>query len=76
MKAYLFWYISVQGATTEYIYIIALSYKQAKYFWVNHLKNNIGRPYDYDLEPCHEIDKSQFIRHHEIGDILGQYAVI
>ena len=76
MKAYLFWYVSAQGATTEYVYVIALSYKQAKYFWFNYLKHVVGWAYDYDLEPYDEIDKSQFIRSHDVGDILGQNAVI
>lgn len=76
MKAYLFWYISAEGTITEYIYVIALSYKQAKYFWYKYFKNTLGYVYDYALEPCNEIDKSQFIRRHEVGDILGQKAVI
>ena len=76
MKAYLFWYISAEGAPTEYIYVIALSYKQAKYFWFNHLKHVIGWAYDYDLEPCNEIDAKDFVRRHNVGDILGQNAVI
>ena len=76
MKAYLFWYKSTENAPTEYVYIIAVSVKQAKYFWFNYMKYIVGRVYDYDLEPCNEIDKSQFVRRHEVGDILGQKAVI
>lgn len=76
MKAFLFWYLSDQTAPTEYVYVIAVSYKQAKYFWVNYLKYTLGYAYDYAIEPCDEIDKSQFIRRHEVGDILGQNAVI
>lgn len=74
MKAYLFWYQLDETSTTEYVYVIAVSYKQAKYFWFNYVKRQLGYVYDYDVEPCNEIDKSQFTRPHEVGDILGQYA--
>lgn len=76
MKAYLFWYISTERATTEYVYVIAVTYKQAKYFWFNYLKYKLGYVYDYDLEPCNEIELKDFVRRHAIGDILGQNAII
>ena len=76
MKAYLFWYISAQGAITEYVYVIAVSYKQAKYYWFNYLKYTLGYAYDYDLEPCNEVEAKDFVRRHNVGDILGQNAVI
>lgn len=76
MKAYCFWYISDQYATTEYVYVIAVTYKQAKYLWFNYLKNVIGWAYDYDLEPCGITDQKDFARRHDVGDILGQNAVL
>lgn len=74
MKAYLFWYRPSADTPTEYCYVIAVTLKQAKYFWFNYLKYTIGYAYDYDLYPCNEIDKTQFTKSHEVGEILGQYA--
>lgn len=76
MKAYLFWYLSDKMTSTEYVYVIAKSYKQAKYFWYNFVKYTLGYVYDYDLEPCDEIDAKDFLKSHDIGDILGQNAII
>lgn len=76
MKAYLFWYLMDETSTTEYVYVIAVSHKQAKYFWFNFVKHHLGFVYDYDIDACNEIDESQFTRPHEIGDILGQEARI
>lgn len=76
MKAYVFWYLSSPNAKTEYVYVIAVSYRQAKYFWLNYLKYSLGYAFDYDLDPCNEIDKSHFSKHHDVGDILGQYAIL
>lgn len=72
-KAYLFWYKSSEYATTEYIYIIAFSVKQASLFYV---KQGYTRMYDYDTTPCDAIPAQYWQARHEIGDILGQYAVI
>lgn len=75
-KAYLFWYKQECESITEYVYVIATSLKQAKYFWFNYLKNVIGYCEDYDLRPVDLIYENQFMKQHQVGDILGQYAVI
>lgn len=76
MKAYTFWYKITETARTEYVYVVACSYKQARYFWFNYLKYTLGYAYDYDLEPCDEIDSTDFVKEHHVGDILGQNAII
>ena len=73
MKAYLFWYKSDEYAPTEYIYIIAYTLKQARYYYI---KLGYTRMFDYSLDPVKEIEQKRFNAKHEIGDILGQYAVI
>ena len=48
MKAFKFWYMMDKNSRVEYIYIIALSLKQArKFFYMNYGAN----VYDYDLNP-------------------------
>ena len=48
MKAFKFWYMMDRNSRVEYIYIIALSLKQArKLFYMNYGVN----VYDYDLNP-------------------------
>ena len=48
MKAYKFWYMMDKNSRVEYIYIIALSLKQArKLFYMNYGTN----VFDYDLNP-------------------------
>lgn len=48
MKAYKFWYMMDKNSRVEYIYIIALSLKQArKLFYMNYGSN----VFDYDLNP-------------------------
>lgn len=48
MKAFKFWYMMDKNSRVEYIYIIALSLKQArKLFYMNYGSN----VYDYDLNP-------------------------
>lgn len=76
MKAYLFWYQYAPSTKSEYVYVIAVSYKQAKYFWYNYIKNTLGYIYDYDLMPCNEIEAKNFILQHKVGDILGEEAII
>ena len=76
MKAYLFWYIIAEGAKTEYVYVVANTYKQARYFWYNYLKFTLGYAYDYTLDACDEIDSKDFVKEHHTGDILGQNAII
>lgn len=71
--AYLFWYKSDEYATTEYIYIIAFSVKQARLFYI---KSGYTRMYDYSCTPVDAISADNWTARHEIGDILGQYARI
>lgn len=73
MKAYLFWYKSDERAPTEYIYIIAYTMKQARYFYI---RQGYTRMYDYSFTPVDEISADNWTARHEIGDILGQYARI
>lgn len=48
MKAFKFWYMMDRNSRVEYIYIIALSLKQArKLFYMNYGTN----VFDYDLNP-------------------------
>ena len=48
MNAFKFWYMMDKNSRVEYIYIIALSLKQArKLFYMNYGTN----VYDYDLNP-------------------------
>lgn len=48
MKAFKFWYMMDRNSRVEYIYIIALSLKQArKLFYINYGTN----VFDYDLNP-------------------------
>lgn len=71
-QAYLFWYKSSQDAKTEYIYIIALSRKQACYIFT--LKG-YKRFYDYEEAPIDEVPLSKNANY-EVGTILGQYAIL
>ena len=48
MKAFKFWYMMDRNSRVEYIYIIALSLKQARKFFYMNYGNNV---YDYDLNP-------------------------
>lgn len=76
MKAFLFWYKADELAPTEYMYVIAYTFKQAKYFWFNYLKHTLGYAYDYDLNPVDIIDQKDFVKQHNVGDILGELAII
>ena len=76
MKAFLFWYKTSEYSTTEYVYVIAVSEKQAIFFWSKYLRETLGRPYDYIMAPCGIINQKDFVARHEVGDILGQYAYI
>lgn len=73
MKAYMFWYICGPNATTEYIYIIAYSLKQARYIFFT---NGYTHMYDYATSPVDVIDETDFVRKHKAGTILGQNAII
>ena len=73
MKAYLYWYKFSEYDRTEYLYIIAVSKKQANYlFYANGYKNM----YDYSNGPIDIIDACHFRARHNVGDILGQNAII
>ena len=73
MKAFLFWYKSDEYAKTEYIYIIAVSEKQANFLFY---KNGYKNMYDYSNGPVDIIDALYFRARHNVGDILGQNAII
>ena len=74
-KAYLFWYIfGYKSSKTEYVWVIAVSHKQALYFFNEYIHKNLGRVYDKADEACNE--KSKFLRNHEIGEVLGEFAII
>lgn len=72
-KAYLYWYKSSQDAKTEYIYIIAFTAKQAYFTFC---QKGYNRMYDYASEYIDEIHADDWLTTHEIGDILGQTAII
>ena len=76
MKAYLFWYIADENARITYMYVMATSEKQAQAFWLNYVKRVLGYVYDYTIYSCHEISEDHFRRHHSVGDILGEFAVL
>ena len=69
-KAFMFWYICNENGPTEYIYIIAFTEKQARFFYI---KNGYTRMFDYSLDPVRVVKTT---KRHELGDILGQYAVL
>lgn len=74
-KAYLFWYIyDYKSTKTEYIWVIAVSHKQALYFFNEYIHKYLGRVYDKADEACNE--KSEFLRRHEIGEVIGEFAII
>ena len=73
MKAFLFWYKSDEYAKTEYIYIIAVSEKQANFIFY---KNGYKNMYDYSNGPIDIIDAYYFRARHNVGDILGKDAII
>ena len=76
MKAFLFWFQYNEDDPASYVYIIAYTLKQARYFWFNYLKYTIGHVSDYNLNPCDVINEYDFMRNHKVGDILGENAII
>lgn len=76
MHAYLFWYKRDYDEPTTYCYVIAVSYNQARRFWFLYLRDVVGYCVDYTMGYCDEIDEVDFIKPHQIGDILGQDATI
>lgn len=75
-KAFLFWYKMDVEAITEYVYVIATSIKQAKYFWFKYLREDLGAVYDYDAMPVDIINQKDFVKPHKVGEILGECAII
>lgn len=73
MHAFLFWYKSSEDAPTEYIYVIAVTLKQAQYFYI---RRGYTSMFDYSTTPVDDIDEEDFLKPHHVGDILGQYATI
>ena len=71
--AFVFWYKSSELAPTEYIYIIAFTEKQARFFYSN---NGYTKMFDYSLNPVNVVKAERWTTSHEVGDILGQYARI
>ena len=71
--AFQFWYKSSEDAPTEYIYIIAFSYKQARYYFI---KAGYTRMHDFSFYCSDTIPFKYWLAKHEVGDILGQNAVI
>lgn len=69
-RAYMFWYICVEGGATEYVYIIAFTEKQARYFFV---QNGFTKMYDYSLSP---VRVRATTKHYAVGEMLGQEAII
>lgn len=72
-KAFMYWYIMDKYGSTQYIYVISVSEKQANYFWFRYLHNVLGNVFDYCIDPCNEIE-CKYI--HSVGDVLGQNALI
>ena len=69
-QAYMFWYICNENGPTEYVYIIAFTEKQARYFFV---KNGYTKMYDYSLFPVRVRATSKL---HCLGEMLGQDAIL
>ena len=77
MKAFLFWYVfDYLSERTEYIYVIAVSHKQACFFFDKYMRENVGKVYDKASEACNEIDQADFLHEHKVGEVLGVCAVI
>lgn len=72
LKAYQFWYKSSDTATTEYIYIVAFSRKQACMYFS---KYGYTLMYDFDYYPIDELELSGLVKY-ACGRVLGQYAVL
>lgn len=65
-QAYLFWYKSSPTARTEYLYIYAVSAKQASYFFY---KEGYTRMYDYSYNPIGKETREPC----EVGTIYFSY---
>lgn len=72
-KAYMFWYTTSASGPTEYIYVIAVSEKQAQYFFDRYRKEVLGYVYDYDTSSC---CITECYYRHQIGDIIGHNAIV
>ena len=73
MTAYQFWYIPLPGDKTQYIWIIANTPEEALdiFRW-----NGYHDFYDYSDGPNDILPESEWIDHHESGQIYGGDAVL
>lgn len=71
LSAFWFWYIAYEGATTEYVRVIAESAEQATRYFLKHVKGL----YDYDRAPC---GRDELPPHAKVkaGEIYGKDAFI
>lgn len=69
MKAFLFWYELHSTSKPVYIWVIAVSEKQAKYFFYQYCKRSLKGAYDFDPYPCYFVNCRCS---HKVGDILGE----
>ena len=72
-SAYLFWYKSSETARTEYIYIVAWTVKQARFYFFD---RGFNKYYDYASWPVDEIPQSEWEIDHKPGTVLGDNAII
>lgn len=75
-KCYMFWYSFSPNEKITYINIIAYTYKQARFFFWRYLDEVVGHCYDYDLTPSYILYECNFVKKHNVGDILGENAII
>ena len=71
LKAYLYWYQVSEFSKPTYIWIFAVSKKQALFFFYREGLNTL---YDFDYDPC-EV-RSVFKYKHKAGDILGDLSIL
>lgn len=73
--AYQFCYKITPTSQTQYVYVIAVSYKQAWYFFLNQFKDK--RNYYYIGRGNYDITEDQFNNKDvKIGSIYGSDAII
>lgn len=74
LKCYSYWYIFVPNGRVEYVKIIAVSEKQAFYFFC---KAGYNKSYDYGARPANVKAYKDFInQNYYVGQILGENAII
>lgn len=69
---YWFWYIFADGGMTEYVKIVAVSKKQAVYFFDRYRREVLGRVYDYG-DADYITDCAQWIN---VGCVFGGDAIV